>query len=118
VSGPESGLSAARFHIRRALGAVAGFFEAPSPAAVRWAAAAAAVVIVAQAAVLSSLLTREGATYVAASGPGEEASVGSVALVSFADGATPAAITSLLEENHLRIVDGPLPGGFFRVRFD
>ena len=98
--------------------AISGFFEAPSPGAVRWAAAAAAVVIIAQAAVLGVLVTREEASYIAASGPGEEANGASIALVSFADGATPGAITSLLEENQLRIVDGPLPGGFFRVRFD
>src|SRR5690606_994039 len=65
------------FHVRGAFGALSRFFEAPSPAMVRWAAAAAAVVIIAQAAVLGALLTREEATYVAASGPGEEAGAGS-----------------------------------------
>jgi len=98
--------------------AISGFFETPSPRAIRWAAAAAAVVIIAPAAVLGVFMMREEASYIAASGPGEGANGASVALISFADGATPAAITSLLEENHLRIVDGPLPGGFFRVRFD
>lgn len=115
-AGQESRSAGAKARARDLFGAFTRFFESPSPAVVRWAAAAAAVVIVAQAAVLGALITREDATYVAASGPGEEAGAASVALISFADGATPAAITGLLEENRLRIADGPLPGGFFRLR--
>ncbi len=116
ISGGETGVQKLNSIVRRIRNSVLRFLEAPTPAAVRWAAAAAALVIVAQAAILGALLTRDEATYVAASGPGEEANGGAIALIAFADGASPGAIIELLEENHLRIVDGPLPGGFFRVR--
>lgn len=118
VAGQESRLISLRSRARSAFGALGRILQSPPPGAIKWAAAAAAVVIVAQAAILGALLTREEATYVAASGPGGEAAAGSVALISFADGATPAAITGLLNDNRLRIADGPLPGGFFRVRYD
>ena len=40
-----------------------------------------------------------------------------VAMIAFADDASATRIAAVLDEHHLRIVDGPLPGGFYSVRF-
>jgi anti-sigma factor RsiW len=93
--------------------------EAPTPGAVRWAAAAAAVIICLQAAALGTLLTQDsGGGYQTASRPGVEADHGAVALIAFTDKAAAADITRVLADNRLRMVDGPLPGGFYSVRFE
>ena len=93
-------------------------FRAPTPGAVRWAAAAAAVVICLQAAALGTLLTQDTGSYQTASRPGIEGEHAPVALVAFTDRAPIADVSRLLAENRLRVVDGPLPGGFFSVRFE
>lgn len=93
-------------------------FQAPTPGAVRWAAAAAAVVICLQAAALGTLLTQDTGGYQTASRPGIEGEHAPVALVAFTDRAPIADVSRLLAENRLRVVDGPLPGGFFSVRFE
>lgn len=96
------------------------FFEAPAPGAVRWAAAAAAVVICLQAAALATLLLQDsGSGYQTASRPAAiEPGEGAVAVIAFADGASMADISRLLADNRLRVADGPLPGGFYSVRFE
>lgn len=93
-------------------------FNAPTPGAVRWAAAAAAVIICLQAAALGTLLTRDGGTYGTASRPGTELQFQPVAMVAFTDDASALTIAQMLEDHHLRIVDGPQPGGFYSLRFD
>jgi len=98
--------------------AIKELFEAPTPGAVRWAAAAAAVVIGLQLVAVGTLLTRDGAGYQTASRPDVETHVAAEATIAFADTASVADIARLLAEHRLRIVDGPLPGGFFGVRFD
>jgi len=110
--------SAAKSWLAGIADAVRDLFAAPTPGAVRWAAAAAAVVIFVQAMAVGTLLTREGGGYQTASRPGIEAQVAPVAMVAFTDKASIADISGVLAEHHLRIVDGPLPGGFFSVRFD
>ncbi len=99
---------------------VKSLFEAPTPGAVRWAAAAAVVIICLQAAALGTLLTQDtgGGGYQTASRPGVEADHGAVALIAFTDKAAVAEITRILADNRLRVVDGPLPGGFYSVRFE
>lgn len=94
-----------------------GLFTSPTPGAVRWAAAAAAVIICLQAAGLATLLSRDGSTYGTASRPGLEATQPAVAMIAFTDDATMTTIARVLDEHRLRIVDGPLPGGFYNVRF-
>ena len=98
-------------------GAARGLFTVPTPGAVRWAAAAAAVIICLQAAALGTLLTRDGSTYGTASRPGGETVQPTVAMIAFTDDAAAATIARVLDEHRLRIVDGPLPGGFYGVRF-
>ena len=103
--------------LSRTVGTAMGLFTAPSPGTVRWAAAAAAVIICLQAAALGTLLTRDGSTYGTASRPGIEATQPAVAMIAFADDASATRIAQVLDEHRLRIVDGPLPGGFYGVRF-
>ena len=97
---------------------VKGLFQAPTPSAVRWAAAAAAIIICLQAAALGTLLTQNTGGYQTASRPGIEGEHAAVALIAFTDRAPIAEIAHVLAENRLRVVDGPLPGGFFSVRFE
>ena len=78
-------------------------------------AAAACLLVAVQSGVIISMLGEEGG-FETASGPGEEAA-GPAMLVQFAPGAEMAAITGFLESEGARIVDGPLPGGMFRLEF-
>ena len=97
---------------------VKALFEAPTPGAVRWAAAAAAVIICLQAAALGTLMTASDDGYRTASRPGIESNLAPVAMIAFTEKASIAEFTRLLAENRLRVVDGPLPGGFYSVRFE
>ncbi|MDA7947866.1 MAG: hypothetical protein MPJ78_10360 [Hyphomicrobiaceae bacterium] len=94
-------------------------FGTPVPAGLQWASAAAAVVIVAQGVALGVLTTSEvsqGPAYETASSPAQKATAGTYAVVQFAQDATAAQINGLLTEMGLSIVDGPKPGGMYRVR--
>ena len=78
-------------------------------------AAAACLLIVVQSGVIISMLGQDGG-FETASGPGA-ATAGPSVLVQFAPGAEMAAIAGFLEGQGARIVDGPLPGGMFRLEF-
>ncbi len=95
---------------------IAEFFAAPTSQGLRWAATAAAVLLLIQAAVIGSLLiSRSSDTYQTASG--KEAPAGrATLLVGFSDGATASAIAALLREFGAQIVEGPKPGGMYRLR--
>jgi hypothetical protein len=95
---------------------IAEFFAAPTSQGLRWAAVAAGVLLLIQAAVIGSLLvSRSSDTYQTASG--KEAPAGrATLLVGFADGATAPAIAALLREFDAQIVEGPKPGGMYRLR--
>jgi anti-sigma factor RsiW len=93
---------------------VADFFVAPTAAGVRWAAVAVAALIALQAATIGALLHDRGVDYEAASG--QETGDGITALVVFTDEATAPAISRLLAEFGANIVDGPKPGGVYKVR--
>jgi anti-sigma factor RsiW len=94
---------------------VADFFAAPSVRGVRFAAVAAALLLLAQAAVITTLLVRgDGATYHTASGQSGDAGVS--ALVVFAEDARLPAISRVLADLDATIVDGPKPGGVYKVR--
>lgn len=89
-----------------------------SPRPLALATAAAIAVICVQAAVLGVLVTGDGSSYQTAAG-GKEAvspSTGTFALVGFAGTATADEINSLLEARGAAIVDGPMPGGLYRIR--
>jgi flagellar basal body-associated protein FliL len=94
---------------------VTELFTAPTARGLRWAAIAAAVLIVVQAAAIATLLVRDGnGAYQTASG--QAAGEGVLALVVFADDARAGAIAQLLAEFEANVVDGPKPGGVYKIR--
>src|SRR5262249_22925762 len=62
------------------------------------------------------LLPRSSDVYGTASGP-QSAAGGAILLVGFTDEATAPSISALLSEFDAQIVEGPKPGGIYRVRF-
>jgi len=99
----------------RLFAAVADFFATPTAGAVRWAAVAAAALVAVQAAAIATLLVSDrGGTYQTASG--QQTGDGVSALIIFADDATAEAISRLLAEFDANIVDGPKPGGLYKIR--
>jgi len=95
---------------------VADFFAAPTVRGVRFAAVAAALLLLVQAAVITTLVVRGdgGATYQTASGQNDDKGIS--ALVVFAEDARLPVISRLLADLDATIVDGPKPGGVFKVR--
>jgi anti-sigma factor RsiW len=93
---------------------VANFFTAPSVRGVRWVAFTAATVSVVLAAAITCLLVRHGGTYQTAVGQSRGDAVS--ALIAFEDEARAPAIARLLVEFDASIVDGPKPGGVYRIR--
>jgi hypothetical protein len=115
-----------------------------SPRTLAWAATAAALVIVAESGLLATLLVGPGGTtYETASVPPPRsttqetasaplsmqrgitiepapapraAQVGSYVLVRFAPTASASEITQFLDANKASVVDGPKPGGLYRLR--
>jgi hypothetical protein len=94
---------------------LAEFFATPTAAGVRWAAVAAVALVAVQAGVIATLLLsdRDG-TYQVASG--RQTGEGIAALVVFTDEATAPAISRLLKDFNGSIVDGPKPGGVYKIR--
>jgi anti-sigma factor RsiW len=91
------------------------FFSKPTARGVRWAAVAAGLVVLAQAAVITTLLMRDGDhTYQVAAGASQGNGV--AALIAFSDDAKAQDIAQLLAEFDARIVDGPKPGGLYQIR--
>jgi hypothetical protein len=98
-------------------GKITRFFAAPTPGGVRWAAAAAALLLLVQAAVIGILiLQRTPDTYQTAGGP--RSGTGTTLLVAFADEATAPGIAALLSELDAQIIEGPKPGGIYRLRLN
>jgi anti-sigma factor RsiW len=90
-------------------------FTAPTARGVRWAAVAASVIMIVQAGVIAGFVFRGGnQDYREASGPAHTG--GFSALVAFADDATAASIARLLSEFDANIVEGPKPGGVYKIR--
>lgn len=104
------------------LGRLSGVLDALSPRTLAWAGAAAALVIVVQASVIAGLSLApqesgklEMASYDGSAGPAAEAT-GTFALIRFQPQASAADVTRLLETRRVAIVDGPKPGGLFKLR--
>jgi hypothetical protein len=96
-------------------GRFATFIAGFSPRTLAIAASVACLAIALQASVLVSMLTKPAAEQnVAASDTIH--SRGTYAMVRFAREASAAEITRFLENNQATLVDGPRPGGFYRVR--
>jgi anti-sigma factor RsiW len=85
-------------------------------------AAAACLVILVQAAALGVLMTRDvstggqGGVGLASGDPTRPVEVGTFALVRFTPGASAQDVTALLRSFNAVIVDGPKPGGVYRVK--
>ncbi len=104
---------------RAAPGAVAGwltgFFANLSPRTMAVAASFATLAIALQAVAIVDVFTRPQAA-VPAEGQGAEHKSGTFAMVRFARQASAAEITNFLQNNQAALVDGPTPGGLYRVR--
>jgi hypothetical protein len=79
---------------------------------------AAALVICLQVGLVGDLLVKghEGATYKTASAENNGAETGSYALISFVGTVSAQDVTSFLLAHHAVLVDGPKPGGFYRIK--
>lgn len=95
---------------------VAAFFAAPTPAGLRWAAAAAGLLLLAQTAVIGALISDRFSNIYETAGSKLTPAAGPTLLVGFADGATASAITALLAEFDAQVIEGPKPGGMYRLR--
>src|SRR3984893_12837563 len=89
-----------------------------SPGVLAWSAAAAVVVIVLQAGLLAGVYVERGRSvgYQTASVDGPTAPGVKYALVGFLPKGSAAEIAAFLETHGLKIIDGPHPGGLFKVR--
>ncbi len=93
------------------------FFGAPGTSGLRWAGAAAAAVILVQAAAIVMLaLPQTENRYQQASGELRASSDGTFALVRFSGDADMSGIAKLLIDRDMKITEGPLAGGLFRIR--
>ncbi len=105
--------------IRSSSGWFARLLGVSGSPALSWAAAAAAILIVVQAATISLLLTsngQPGSPYEVATGGVAGEVKGTFAFVQFADEAKASAIAEFLADLDVSVVDGPKPGGVFKVR--
>lgn len=102
---------------------LAGLADAFTPRAMGYAVAGLAALAVVQAGLLAHLASgsrqqpgnrQQPGGYVTASAPGLESGVH--ALARFAPGVTMADAGAWLQDNGMRIVDGPKPGGLWRLR--
>jgi anti-sigma-K factor RskA len=104
---------------KRAPGAIAGwitgFFANLSPRTMAVAASFAMLAIALQAVAIVDIFTRPQAA-VQVEGQGAEHKSGTFAMVRFARQASAAEITNFLQNNQAALVDGPTPGGLYRVR--
>lgn len=93
------------------------FFASLTPRQLAFSAAAGALAIVLQAGLIGAIVIgeRTQSTYQTASAD-RPADAGSYAFVRFAPDANARDIASLLDANRVSIVDGPRPGGIYRVR--
>jgi anti-sigma factor RsiW len=95
-------------------GRLANWFQ---PKTLAWATIAGAFVIMVQAGVMSNLIGKSGQVYETASkSQPSTVQAGTILLVGFAPEATAAQITSVLGELKGSIVEGPKPGGMYRVK--
>jgi len=107
----------ARARRTRPVPGLAGFLDLfrPATAGARWAAIALGLVVLGEAAAITMLVVHDRTrTYQVASGPPQGEGV--VALIEFSDTATAPAMARLLAEFDANIVDGPKPGGVYKIR--
>jgi NAD(P)H-hydrate repair Nnr-like enzyme with NAD(P)H-hydrate epimerase domain len=99
--------------------AIDGIFGMLSPSALRWSAAALVALLVGQAIVIGVLLGPGGNgpdQYRTATGQEGPVTTGTYVLVRFNDTATAQQINQFLDQENAVIVDGPKPGGLYKIR--
>jgi len=92
-----------------------------APRQVAWAGAAAAVLILVQAGFITSSMINErsgGTLEVASTGDATKSHNGPVLIIGFQPDADITAISGLLEKSNAKIIEGPMPGGLYRVAID
>lgn len=94
----------------------AGLFEHLSFRARGWAMAAASLLIVAQGSVLGVLATRAPQVVYTTASVESAAPKGAYVLVRFNATADAASITRVLEANNAKFVEGPAPGGLYKLQ--
>jgi anti-sigma factor RsiW len=101
---------------RAMAGRFAAFIGSFSPRTLAAAAAVAVLAIGIQGFMLRDMIYKPAATYQTASVNHGYRAIGSFALVRFARAASAAEISKFLEKYKAALVDGPEPGGLYRVR--
>ncbi len=95
-------------------GYIASWFQ---PKTLAWATVAGAAIIALQAGFLGDMASRQGAGFQTASSPDAPGAMsGSFLLVGFAPEATSIQISDILARAKATIVDGPKPGGIYKLR--
>jgi anti-sigma-K factor RskA len=105
-----------RSSARAVAGQFASFIAGFSPRTLAFAASFAVAAIALQAYLLVSMATKSQAPFENASLNPTVTGHGTFAMVRFAREASAGEITRFLEEYQATLVDGPKPGGFYRVR--
>jgi hypothetical protein len=102
------------------VGRIGAYFSGFAPRTLAWSAAAAVVAIVLQAGLLATVFVKEQSGrpgFQTASFQPSATNGTSYAVVRFVPSATAADIQKFLDAYHVSVVDGPKPGGMFKVRF-
>ncbi|MPZ56981.1 MAG: hypothetical protein GEU91_10895 [Rhizobiales bacterium] len=96
---------------------ISEFFASLTPRQLAFSAGAAVLAILLQAGLIGALVIgeRSQGNYQTAS-TDKPAEMGSLAIVRFASNASAGDIAAVLEANRASIVDGPRPGGLYRIR--
>jgi hypothetical protein len=94
------------------------FFASLAPRTLAFAGGAAVFAILLQAGFIANLVIKESgpAHYTTASAPTTDPGVGAFTLIRFAPQATQDDVTKFLKANKFAIVEGPVDGGFYKVR--
>jgi hypothetical protein len=102
----------------RALGWISGILSELSPRVLAMSAMAAAVVICLQAGLLTGLVVdrQAGTQFRSMSLEPKTESAGTYALISFAGSVSMQDATAFLEAHHASLVEGPKPGGIYRIK--
>jgi hypothetical protein len=96
-------------------GRISEFISGFAPRTLAWAAGAAALAILVQAAVITTVVVKDP-NVPGAIGLANKPSEGSFAMVRFAAQATAADITNFLGAHKASMVEGPKPGGLYKVK--
>jgi hypothetical protein len=93
------------------------FMASLTPRTLAYASGATVLALLLQAGVITEVLMNErGGGYQTASAPATAPAEGSYAMIRFAPQASASDITRFLEANKLSVVNGPAPGGMYRIR--